>query len=70
MLFRSKGTGGYPETWTFFRNTLLGGGLFTALFGGVWKFAGNESPEDKGEPATRPEATEPETDAEPGEAGA
>jgi hypothetical protein len=66
----TKGTGGYPETWTFFRNTLLGGGLFTALFSGVWKFAGNESPEDKGEPATRPEATEPEADAEPGEAGA
>ncbi len=27
----TKGVGGYPETWTFFRNTLLGSGLFSAL---------------------------------------
>lgn len=31
------GTSGWPETWHFFRNTLLSGGLFTALFVGVMK---------------------------------
>lgn len=64
----TKGTGGYPETWTFFRNTLLGGGLFTALFGGVWKFSGSESPVEKGE--AMPEREPAGVDAEPEEAGA
>src|SRR5206468_2320336 len=27
----TKGAGSWPETWTFFRNTLLSSGLFTAL---------------------------------------
>jgi hypothetical protein len=31
----TKGTSGYPETWQFFRNTFLSGGLFTALFAGA-----------------------------------
>jgi len=31
------GTSGWPETWQFFRNTLLGGGLFTGLFAGIMK---------------------------------
>jgi hypothetical protein len=31
------GTPGYPQTWEFFRNTLLSGGLFTALFAGAMK---------------------------------
>ena len=66
----TKGTGGYPETWTFFRNTLLGGGLFTALFSGVWKFAGSESPVEKGERNGQPESSEGDPEAEPGEAGA
>jgi hypothetical protein len=35
----TKGTSGYPETWVFFRNTLLSGGLFTGLFAGVLKFS-------------------------------
>lgn len=64
----TKGTGGYPETWTFFRNTLLGGGLFTALFSGVWKFTGAESPAEKGEKAPEPES--PAVEPEPEEAGA
>ena len=63
----TRGTSGYPETWTFFRNTLLGGGLFTALFSGVWKFSGAESPADKGEEAP---GEAPEAEPEPGEAGA
>lgn len=45
----TKGTGGYPETWTFFRNTLLSSGLFTALFAGSCKLTASESPADKGE---------------------
>ena len=61
----TKGTGGYPETWTFFRNTLLGGGLFTALFAGTWKLTAGESPREKGE-----EEAAPETEPEPGEAQA
>jgi hypothetical protein len=44
----TKGTGGYPSTWEFFRNTLLSGGLFTALFAGAAKLtAPAESPADK-----------------------
>lgn len=38
-LFQALTTGlpGFPPTWTFFRNTLLSGGLFTGLFCGVMK---------------------------------
>jgi hypothetical protein len=44
----TKGTWGYPSTWEFFRNTLLSGGLFTALFAGAAKLtAPAESPADK-----------------------
>jgi hypothetical protein len=68
----TKGTGGYPETWTFFRNTLLGGGLFTGLFSGVWKWSGSESPQEKGEGerAAAPASEPPGEGAEPGEAHA
>src|SRR5262245_12913496 len=42
------GTGGWPQTWEFFRNTLLSGGLFTALFVGAMKLtAAPESPQEK-----------------------
>ena len=68
----TKGTGGYPATWEFFRNTLLSGGLFTALFAGVAKLAAAESPADKkaGVRDDEPAAAEGETEAEPEEAGA
>jgi len=59
----TKGTGGYPETWEFFRNTLLSGGLFTALFGAVGK-ATVESPADKAAGARAP-AKEGEGEVEP-----
>ena len=63
----TKGTGGYPSTWEFFRNTLWSGGLFTALFAGVAKLAAAaESPADKTAGAREPEA-EGETEAEPEE---
>lgn len=40
------GLPGYPPSWEFFRNTLLSGGLFTALFVGAAK-ATEESPAEK-----------------------
>jgi hypothetical protein len=40
------GLPGYPPSWDFFRNTLLSGGLFTALFAGAAK-ATEESPAEK-----------------------
>lgn len=54
----TKGTGGYPQTWEFFRNTLLSGGFFTALFAGTWRLTSAESPAEKGEETV----DEPETD--------
>jgi hypothetical protein len=57
----TKGTGGYPPTWEFFRNTLMSGGLFTVLFGAVGKLTA-ESPADKTAGARAPEKDEePET---------
>ena len=57
------GTKGWPQTWEFFRNTLLSGGLFTGLFVGAMKLTA-ESPQDKTAGA-RDEEAEPE--AEPAE---
>jgi hypothetical protein len=56
----TKGTAGYPETWQFFRNTLLSGGLFTALFAGAMKLGEAMEPkeEEDPQPATEPEKTE------------
>ncbi len=66
----TKGTGGYPSTWEFFRNTLMSGGLFTALFAAGAKLTA-ESPADKTAGARAPKAEpEAETDAEPEEAKA
>lgn len=62
----------HPTTWEMFRNTLLSGGLFTALFGAAGKLTA-ESPADKTagarEPALESEAGG-ETEAEPEEAKA
>jgi hypothetical protein len=63
----TKGTGGWPQTWEFFRNTLLSGGLFTALFVGAMKLTASESPAEK-EAGKREAENEPE--AEPEEAKA
>ncbi|MBX3734643.1 MAG: hypothetical protein KF791_18860, partial [Verrucomicrobiae bacterium] len=62
----TRGTGGYPQTWEFFRNTLLSGGLFTALFAGAWRLTAGESPVERGDaPATEadPEPEEPAAEA-------
>jgi hypothetical protein len=56
-----RGTHGWPDTWHFFRNTMLSGGLFTALFVGAMKMsATEESPQDKrgGAPVEEPEGQE------------
>jgi hypothetical protein len=68
ILALTMGTGGFPPTWEFFRNTLMSGGLFTALFAGAEKLAAPaESPADKTAGAREPEA---EAEAEPEEASA
>ena len=64
----TKGIGGYPSTWEFFRNTLMSGGLFTALFAAGAKLTA-ESPADKTAGAREPKA-EPEAEAETEEAKA
>ena len=69
MIALIKGTGGWPQTWEFFRNTLLSGGLFTALFVAAMKLtAPAESPVEK-EAGVRP-AEPSETEKEPEEAKA
>ena len=66
LIALTRGTGGYPSTWEFFRNTLLSGGIFTALFAAAQKLTA-ESPAEKNAGAREP-ATE--TEAEPEEAKA
>ena len=58
----SLGTAGWPDTWTFFRNTLLSSGLFTALFVGSMKLSEAADVEEAGE-----SQSEGEVDAEEGE---
>jgi len=62
----TKGIGGWPQTWEFFRNTLLSGGLFTALFVAAAKItAPTESPADKEAGVRAPEGeAEPQTEPE------
>lgn len=56
----THGTAGWPETWEFFRNTLLSSGLFTALFAGAMKLMDAAEPEEKEEPAEETPEEEPE----------
>jgi hypothetical protein len=65
----SNGLPGYPPTWTFFRNTLMSGGLFTGLFAGAMKLTEAAEPAEAKEPQEEP-AEEPEGDQAPGEAKA
>jgi hypothetical protein len=61
VLALTKGINGWPTTLEFFRNTLLSGGLFTALFVAAAKLtAPAESPADKtaGARDEKPEAEE------------
>jgi hypothetical protein len=56
----TKGTGGYPETWTFLRNTLLSGGLFTGLFVGGMKLSEALEPKEEEEADPAEEEAEPQ----------
>ncbi len=66
LLALTKGTNGFPPTIEFFRNSLLSGGIFTALFAAAEKpiaaespaekTAGVREPESELEPAAEPEA--------------
>ena len=51
----TKGTAGWPQTWEFFRNTLLSGGLFTGLFVGAMKLEEKAESEEQESPATESE---------------
>src|SRR6266850_517033 len=63
----TKGTSGWPETWQFFRNTLMSGGLFTGLFVGAMKLSeASESKQEKEEKA--PEEADGEGAVEEGKA--
>ncbi len=71
LIALTKGTAGYAQTWEFFRNTLLSGGLFTALFVGAMKLTtSSESPRDKECLAPAADASEPGDDVTPEEAKA
>lgn len=62
----TTGVPGWPPPWTFLRNTLLSGGLFTGLFAGAMKLTeAAESAREKEapEPAEEPEATPEESKA-------
>ena len=54
----TTGVPGFPPTWTFFRNTLLSGGLFTGLFVGAMKLS--EQTEEEEEPVEEAPEAEPE----------
>ena len=62
LIALTKGTGGYPTTLEFFRNTLMSGGLFTGLFAGALKLTEAAEPvkekEPEEEPAQAPESEE------------
>jgi hypothetical protein len=60
-----KGTHGWPETWQFFRNTFLSGGLFTGIFVAAMKYSeASESALEKKGPAAAEEAEGEETPEE------
>jgi len=62
LIALTKGTAGHPPTLEFFRNTLMSGGLFTALFAGASKLG--EAAESAREKQSE-EEQEDEPDAEP-----
>ena len=57
----------WPPTWTFFRNTLMSGGLFTALFAGAMKFNEARKPAED-EETEEEEESAPEGEPEKAEA--
>jgi Family of unknown function (DUF6580) len=67
LIALTKGTKGWPQTWEFFRNTLMSGGLFTGLFAGAMKLLEALEPAEEEE---KEKAEEEAPDAEPEEAKA
>jgi hypothetical protein len=67
LLAMTLGTGSWPDTWTFFRNTLLSAGLFTALFAAAMKVSALCESADEKKAANAPasgEEAEPESQPE------
>ncbi|MBK7998238.1 MAG: hypothetical protein IPK15_05770 [Verrucomicrobia bacterium] len=62
LIALTKGTAGYAQTWEFFRNTLLSGGLFTGLFVGAMKLTSSSESSEKEAPEPREKTDDaPET---------
>lgn len=60
------GTSGWPETWKFFSNTLLSGGLFTGFLAAAFRMqqpVESESEEEAEAPQAEPEASAEESPA-------
>ena len=53
----TRGTAGYPQTWEFFRNTMISGGLFTGLFAGAMKLGEALEDSEESTPETEGEQT-------------
>lgn len=69
LLALTLGTGSWPDTWMFFRNTLLSSGLFTALFVAAMKYSEHlESAAEK--KAAEATAEDPEPEPQPEESKA
>ncbi|HEY0552068.1 MAG TPA: DUF6580 family putative transport protein [Verrucomicrobiae bacterium] len=69
VLALTLGTGSWPDTWQFFRNTLLSSGLFTALFAAAMKYSQHlESAAEKKAAEATDDAKETDDEAQPEEA--
>jgi hypothetical protein len=69
LIAMTLGTGNWPDTWQFFRNTLFSSGLFTALFAAAMKYSEHlESAAEKRVAETTEDAEDKETEAKPEEA--
>ncbi|MDB6020978.1 MAG: hypothetical protein JWQ04_835, partial [Pedosphaera sp.] len=64
LIALTKGTAGWPSTWEFFRNNLLSGGLFTALFAGAMKLMTAAEPAEEKEPAEEQPEEQPQKQPE------
>jgi hypothetical protein len=77
LIALTKGAGNWPQTWEFFRNSLLSSGLFTALFAAAFKYSAHlESAQEKKDaeatatPDDADDTAEGESKGEPEKAGA
>ena len=75
LIALTKGTSEYSypikmQTWELFRNNLMSGGIFTALFAGAMKFMESREPAEDEEKEPSEEAPQAEPEAKPEEAKA